>query len=90
MHPETYSEWWDAKTDRVDPPGSAQPGQIIRAHSWAVGRSWPVETKVIQVDPNSHALDLRTLLPFGLVVDNHIRCTAVEGKEAETSRLAFG
>lgn len=86
-NPVTYSEWWDATTQRIEPPGRATPGQIISATSRALGRSWPVTTTVLAVDDARRVLELRTRLPLGIVVQNHLICHAVD---ATSCRLTFG
>ena len=85
--PATYSEWWDATTERIQPMGRAVPGQVIMAHARAMGRRWPVTTTVLGVDDARHVLDLRTALPLGIVVQNHIICQAID---ATHCRLTFG
>jgi hypothetical protein len=87
MAPESYSEWWDARTEHVEPPGAAAPGQVVRASSRALGRRWPVTTRVEAVDAARHALDLRTTLPLGIVVANHI---LVQPLDARSCRVSFG
>lgn len=87
MQPETYDEWWDARTQRVEPPGPARAGQMIAASSRALGRRWPVTIEVLAVDAGRRALDLRTTLPLGIVVGNHI---LVQPLDARSSRITFG
>lgn len=85
--PETYDEWWDARTESVTPPGPATPGQIIRATSTGLGRRWPVTIRVEGVDTQQHTLDVRTTLPLGISVRQHLM---VQPLDAESSRLTFG
>ena len=85
--PATYSAWWDARTERIEPAGPAAPGQIVYASSRALGRRWPVTTRVLAVDPEQHALDLDTTLPLGITVRNHIRCASLD---VTTTRVTFG
>ena len=87
MAPESYSEWWDAHTERVEPPGAATAGQTVQASSRALGRRWPVTTRFEAVNPARHALDLRTTLPLGIVVANHI---LVQPLDARNCRVSFG
>ena len=87
MAPEQYGEWWDARTERVEPPGPARPGQTVASSSRALGRRWPVTTEVLAVDDDRRALDLRTTLPLGIVVQNHI---LVQPIDARSSRVTFG
>ena len=85
--PVRYSEWWDLRTERVDPPGPIAPSQTIHGTSRALGRAWPVTTTIVGVDAASYALDLRTELPLGIAVRNHIRCQPLD---ATACRLSFG
>jgi len=87
MAPATYSEWWDARTERIEPPGPAAPGQVIYATSRALGRRWSVNTAVLAVEPERYALDLRTTLPLGIMVQNHI---LVQPLDAASCRVSFG
>src|SRR5258708_22704381 len=66
MAPESYSEWWDAHTERVEPPGAATAGQTVQASSRALGRRWPVTTRVEAADPARPVLDPPTMLPPGI------------------------
>lgn len=85
--PASYAEWWNARTERIEPPGPATPGQVIAASAVGLGRRWPVTLRVVGVDAARHALDLHTALPLGIVLDNHIRCQPLD---TETTRLTFG
>ena len=48
--PASYSSWWNARTEAIEPAGLAAPGQVVRASSRALGRRWPVTTRVLAVD----------------------------------------
>jgi|SRR5579871_127070 hypothetical protein len=87
MSPESYSTWWDATTEHIEPPGRATPGQVISASSRALGRRWPVTTTVNAIDHERHALDLTTTLPLGITVHNHILCQPLDGMSC---RITFG
>lgn len=85
--PEEYGAWWRARTERVEPPGAAVPGQRVRASVRWLGMRLPVTVDVLARDDTVRALDLRTALPFGLVVRNHL---VVAPLDAHSSRLTFG
>ena len=85
--PASYAEWWDARTERIEPPGPATPGQVITASAIGLGRRWPVTLRVVGVDDTRHALDLRTALPLGIMLDNHLLCQPLD---ADTTRVTFG
>ena len=85
--PARYAVWWDAQTRSVVPEGSATPGQRIYAQTRALGRNWAVNIAVEAVDHAQHQLHLKTSLPLGITVHNHITCTLL----SDTScRIAFG
>ncbi len=85
--PARYAEWWDATTDCVLPPGPVQLGQQIIAHSRAFGRRWPIRIRVVGVNASRRELDLRTSLPLGITILNHIVVAPVGGG---SSRVSFG
>ena len=85
--PASYAEWWDARTERIEPPGPATPGQVITASAVGLGRRWPVMLRVVGVDETRHALDLHTALPLGITLDNHLLCQPLD---ADTTRVTFG
>ena len=85
--PANYALWWDAHTRSISPAGAAQPGQQIMAQSSALGREWPVNILVEGVDDTKHQLDLKSMLPLGITVFNHITCTALN---PATTQVTFG
>ncbi|HEY7782470.1 MAG TPA: SRPBCC family protein [Ktedonobacterales bacterium] len=87
MDPAGYGDWWNARTERIDPEGPAAPGQTIYASATAFGRRWPVTVHVVGVDAARHILDLRTELPLGILAANHIVCEPVDDVSC---RVSFG
>ena len=85
--PSNYSVWWDAKTVSIAPVGPAHQGQRILARTRALGLKWPVTVLVKDVDEYRHVLDLKTVLPLGVTVHNHITCTPLS---LGSCRVAFG
>jgi hypothetical protein len=85
--PANYSRWWDATTDSIVPAGPAASGQIIDAHTRALGRKWPVRVDVEGVDKEHRQLQLTTRLPFGITVHNQITCTPLDSTHC---RVVFG
>lgn len=86
--PASYSDWWDATTERVVPDGPAAPGQIVYAGAHALGLlRLPVTVTVGQVDAATHRIDLTTRLPLGITVHNHIACASIA---KDTTWLQFG
>jgi hypothetical protein len=85
--PANYALWWDAQTRRIVPEGSAQVGQKIYAQTRALGRQWDVTVLVEGIEPTNRRIHLKTSLPVGITVHNHITCSAVEHSK---SLVSFG
>lgn len=85
--PAAYARWWDATTDVISPKGLAQPGQLIKARSQALGRRWKLQIRVDAIDTDRRALSLTTSLPLGITIFNHILVNALD---EHTSRVSFG
>jgi hypothetical protein len=85
--PEGYGAWWDARTERVVPPGPLAVGQTVIATAGALGLRLRITTRVEAIDPASHMLALHTTFPLGISVANHITCQALD---AERCRVSFG
>ncbi len=83
--PANYALWWDARTESITPKGRAQQGQRIHAKTMEFGMHWDVDVLVEHVDESRHALDLMTTLPFGIIVFNHITCTALDPWSCQVS-----
>jgi hypothetical protein len=85
--PANYALWWDAETQSISPEGGARPGQKIYAQTSGLGRRWGVNIIIEAVDESKHQIDLKTMLPFGITVYNHITCVALDN---ENCRVSFG
>jgi uncharacterized protein YndB with AHSA1/START domain len=87
--PTLYDQWWDAHTERIVPEGKATPGQIVYARLSAFGGAFKgrLTLRVESVDPEKHQVRIRATLPFGLVDDATITCTAID---AASCRVQFG
>jgi uncharacterized protein YndB with AHSA1/START domain len=85
--PALYDEWWDAHTERIDPPGRASPGQVLHAKTSGMGRRWDVSLTVEMVDPEKHQIRFTVRLPLGIV--NH-QTTTVTAIDSVSCRLQFG
>ena len=85
--PANFAQWWDARTEGIEPEGPAQPGQRIHGALIALGIRGKIDVLVESVDESRHALDLKTTLPFGITVFNHIRCSELD---ARSCRISFG
>jgi ligand-binding SRPBCC domain-containing protein len=80
--PERLGEWTDATYLSTDPPGPVSAGQTIQLTAPSLGRSWPIQIVVRDVDPRRRWLDLVVHLPFG--VDNHEHLTLTDTEDGGT------
>ena len=85
--PERLDLWWDARVERVEPPGPMAAGQRIDASSRAFGHRFRVWFTVDAVDAASRRLQLTAHLPFGIVDQATLSVTPID---ATASRLSFG
>ena len=75
-------EWTDAAVVSVEPPGPAQPGQVIRMGGRALGRNWLFSIDVGDVDTQHRWIDLVVHLPVG--IQNYEHLTLTETREGGT------
>jgi len=75
-------EWTDAEFVSADPPGAAQPGQVVHLVAPGFGRKWPVRIDVVAMDLQHRWIDYVAHLPFG--VDNHEHLTLTQTPEGGT------
>src|SRR5258707_15157775 len=85
--PANYALWWEAQTRSITPEGHARAGQKIFAQLSGLGMHWDMQVIVQGVDESGHLLHLKTMLPFGITVYNHITCTALPNS---TTQVSFG
>lgn len=83
--PKNYALWWDAKTISIMPAGHASPGQKIQAQSMELGKRWNVDILVEGLDEQRHQIHLKTMLPLGITVFNHITCTPINNSATQVS-----
>ncbi len=77
MQPARYDRFWDFTLERVEPEGSAVVGQTFGGWSKALGRRWPIDGEIQEVDAEHHQILFRMSLPFGVVGDNRIVCAQI-------------
>lgn len=83
--PERFGEWTDATYVRSDPMGPVKKGQNIHLAAAALGRRWPIDIAVRDVDPQRRWIDLVVRLPFG--IENHERVTLAETERGTLVRF---
>jgi hypothetical protein len=79
---ERLGEWTDASVVGVDPPGPAQPGQVVSLVAPSFGLKFKVQIDVRDLDPQQRWIDLVAHLPFG--IDNHEHLTLTATPEGGT------
>ena len=83
--PENYALWWDAQTLSITPAGPAIPNQEIQAQTTALGKHWNVNILVEDLYEPGHQIHLKTMLPLGITVFNHITCTPLKNAATQVS-----
>jgi hypothetical protein len=76
--PAGWGDVFDMRLLGVDPPGPAAVGQVIRGESGLKILHLRLAFRMLEIDPEQHRLRMTVDLPFGLVVDEEIRCTALD------------
>jgi hypothetical protein len=79
-HPAGYGRFWDLTVERVEPEGPAAAGQRFVGWSRGLCRRWRVDGEVLEVDPERHMIRFRMSLPLGIVGDNRVVCTPIDGR----------
>jgi len=79
MQPAGYSRFWDLTIERVEPEGPAAVGQKFVGWTRALGRRWRIDGEIQEVDAERHQILFRMSLPLGVVGDNRIVCTPIDG-----------
>ena len=69
--------WLDVEVQRVDPPGPLQPGQTLWLSSVALGRRWQSRMEIDAMDEAEGVIELRVMLPLGIVNHEHLTCAPV-------------
>ena len=82
-----YDQWWDARTERIAPPGPATPGQVVYAKTAGLGRTWDLTLRVEAVNPLRHQIRLHVALPLGTTNDATITATPMA---VTACRVQFG
>ncbi len=73
--------------ERVDPPGPLQPGQTLLFSGAAFGRRLYLTMEIGAMDEQKGVIDMRVLLPFGIVNHEHMSLAPVPDGSC---RVQFG
>jgi len=87
MLPAEYGRFWDMTVERAEPKGPAVAGQRFFGWTRAMCRRWRVEGEVVEVNAEQHQIRFRTALPLGIIGNNRIMCTPIDG---DNCMLRFG
>jgi hypothetical protein len=85
MTPALWGNVFDMRVISVDPPGSAVVGQVISGETGLKIFHLKLTFRMLEIDPAQHRVRIDVDLPFGLVVDEEIRCTALDGKRCRVT-----
>ena len=79
-------EWTDAEFVSAEPPGAAQPGQVVHLVAPGFGRKWPVRIDVEYISPGQ--ADYAAFVPGAeRVGDRGVRVSGVDAADAFRSFL---
>jgi hypothetical protein len=83
--PAGWGDVFDMRLIRVDPPGPAAVGQVIRGETGLEILHLRLAFRMLAVDEAQHCLRMSVDLPFGLVVDEEIRCTPLDRRRCRVA-----
>lgn len=70
---------------RIAVDGRARAGQVIRATTNGLEKTWDLTVTVNAVDESKREIDLISKLPLGITVHKHIICRPLEGGDTQVS-----
>ena len=76
--PERYGDWNDAKYVGAYPPGPLAKGQVIHLTARSLGRRWPLDMVVADIDPIRRWIEVRVQLPFGIENRERLRLSETD------------
>ena len=85
MAPAGWGDVFDIRVLGVDPPGPAVVGQVARGETGPGIFHLKLTFRVMEIDPGQHRLRMNVALPFGLAVDEEIRCTALDDRRCHVA-----
>ncbi len=69
--------WLGVEAERAAPPGPLQPGQTLLFSGAAFGRRWYLRMEIDAMDEQKGVIDMRVMLPLGMVNHEHISLAPV-------------
>jgi hypothetical protein len=89
VDPAGWGSVFDVRVASVDPPGPAVVGQRVCVETGPRIFHLKVGLRVIAIDPDHRRLRLDIKLPFGLIVDEDLRCTPVGDTRSRVDYRCF-
>jgi uncharacterized protein YndB with AHSA1/START domain len=83
--PERFGDWNGATYEGSEPPGPIQKDQIIHLAARSLGRHWPLDMTVRDLDPQHRWIEVHVQLPLG--IENRERLTLTEIDHGTLVRL---
>ena len=78
MEPAGWEDVFDMRVLDVDPPGPASSGQEVRGETGPKMLHLKLTFRMLEIDPVHYRLRMEVNLPFGLNVQEEIRCTPLD------------
>jgi len=83
--PAGWGSVFDMRVTNIDPPGPAAAGQEVRGETGPEILHLKLRFRIQEIDPDRYRLRLGVDLPFGLVVDEDLRCTPLDDTHCRVS-----
>ena len=83
--PAGWESVFDMRIVSVDPPGPAAAGQEVRGETGPEILHLKLTFRMMEVDPDRYRLRFRVNLPFGLIVDEDMRCMSLDETHCRVS-----
>jgi hypothetical protein len=78
MDPAGWERVFDGRVAGIDPPGPAVVGQKVCGETGPRIFRLKLTFRMMEIDPDHHRLRLEVKLPFGINVEEDLRCTALD------------
>jgi hypothetical protein len=83
--PAGWGDVFDMRVIGLDPSGPAAVGQVITGETGPKIFHMKLTFRMLEIDPAQHRVRMDVDLPFRLVVDEEIRCTALDDKRCRVA-----
>ncbi len=83
--PAGWGSIFDMRVTNVDPPGPAAAGQDVRGETGPEILQLKLTFRMLEIDPDQYRLRFCVSLPFGLIVDEDMRCMSLDETHCRVS-----